>query len=43
MGLNGRYRGYVKSIYLESVLGLLTKTQDEVWISLKNYLGNLCI
>jgi len=31
VGLNFESWGYIKSIYLGGVLGLLSKTQDEVW------------
>ena len=31
MGLNSECWGYVESIYPGGVLGLLSKTQDEVW------------
>jgi len=31
MGLNSASWGYVESIYPGGVLGLLSKTQDEVW------------
>jgi len=31
VGLNAKYRGYVESMHLGGLLGLLFKTQDEVW------------
>ena len=31
LGLNTEFRGVVASIYPGGVLGLLSKTQDEVW------------
>ena len=31
MGLNSESRGYVESMCPGSLLGLLSKTQDEVW------------
>ena len=31
MGLNSEFHGHVESIYPGDLLGLLSRTQDEVW------------
>jgi len=31
MDLNAEFGGYVKSMYLGELLGLLSRTQDKVW------------
>ena len=36
LGLNSEFRGHVEFMCLGGLLGLLSKTQDEVGISLKN-------
>ena len=35
VGLTAKYKGYVESMCLRGLLGLFSKTQDEVWDFLK--------
>jgi len=36
VGLNSKSRGYVESTCLGGVLGLLRRTQDEIWVFFKD-------
>ena len=36
VGLNSEFRGHVEPIYLGGLLGLLTRTQDEIWDFFEN-------